>query len=115
MNPTREQMELAAKAAGIKGWWNDALGEYYYKRSGLSRRWLPHNDGDDSQRLQVKFGMTASVGCTTADACCWADKTKPMRIITKVLLFDPAIPDDDLRAMREAIFLVAVEIGRAMK
>ena len=75
----------------------------------------PLASGDDSQRLQVKLGMTASVGGTTVDACCWADKTKPMQIITKALLFDPAIPDDDLRAMREAIFLVAVEIGRAMK
>ena len=98
MNPTREQMELAAKAAGIKGWWNDALGEYYYKRSGLSRRWLPYDDGNDSQKLQAKLRIDVSWETEFAHAETWhGDHSQ----------------DDDLRAMKEAIFLVAVEIGRA--
>jgi hypothetical protein len=113
MNPTREQMELAAKAAGLKGWWNDALGEYYYKRSGLSRRWLPHDDGDDSQRLQVKLRIRIS-WLKDANSVS-ADNFTDTFLCAKYVDFNPAIPDDDLRAMREAIFLVAVEIGRAMK
>lgn len=107
MNPTREQMELAAKAAGIKGWWNDALGEYYYKRSGLSRRWLPYDDGNDSQKLQAKLRIDVSWGTEFAHAETWHGDH------SQVVTFNPAIPDDDLRAMKEAIFLVAVEIGRA--
>ena len=114
MTPTKEQMELAAKAYGIERLHFDATGTaFQVKGNVIGSSWRPLTSGDDSQRLQVKLGMTASVGGTTVDACCWADKTKPMQIITKALLFDPAIPDDDLRAMREAIFLVAVEVGRA--
>ena len=114
MTPTKEQMELAAKACGIERLHFDATGTaFQVKGNVIGSSWRPLTSGDDSQRLQVKLGMTASVGGTTVDACCWADKTKPMQIITKALLFDPAIPDDDLRAMRESIFLVAVEVGRA--
>ena len=118
MNPTREQMELAAKAAGLTISDYDEDGGDYYVRDGVTPHeyiWSPLTSSDDSQRLQVKLGMTASVGATTVDACCWTDREELTRTINKALLFDPAIPDDDLRAMREAIFLVAVEIGRAMK
>lgn len=111
MNPTREQMELAAKAAGIKGWWNDALGEYYYKRNGLSRRWLPHDDGDDSQKLQAKLRMATNFYCPDYH---YARARKFEGDDYCIAPFNPAIPDDDLRAMKEAIFLVAVEIGRAI-
>lgn len=118
MTPTKEQMELAARAAGIKQVkWHDALYCMYVLRPKKPKHdwveWTPLTSGDDSQRLQVKLGMTASVGATTVDACCWTDREELTRTINKALLFDPAIPDDDLRAMREAIFLVAVEIGRA--
>lgn len=117
MTPTRKQMELAARAAGIEGvWCIDSINpEGCFVAKGSVRAFNPLSNGKDSQRLQVKLGMTASVGATTVDACCWTDREELTRTINKALLFDPAIPDDDLRAMREAIFLVAVEIGRAMK
>ena len=106
MNPTREQMELAAKAAGYELSW--LWGEALIHVNDASISWNPLNNGDDSQRLQVKLRMTVSVGYNLAIAA--SDTTQN---ICKT--FNPAIPDDDLRAMREAIFLVAMEIGRAMK
>lgn len=115
MTPTKEQMELAAKAYGIERLHFDATGTaFQVKGNVIGSSWRPLTSGDDSQRLQVKLGMTASVGATTVDACCWTDREELTRTINKALLFDPAIPDDDLRAMREAIFLVAVEIGRVI-
>lgn len=117
MTPTKEQMELAARAAGIKQVkWHDALYCMYVLRPKKPKHdwveWTPLTSGDDSQRLQVKLRIDVD----------WATSSNYVSAITyandryknfESVEFNPASPDDDLRAMREAIFLVAVEIGRA--
>lgn len=73
----------------------------------------PLTSGDDSQRLQVQLRIDV-MWRRYKDAVYAAtglDGEKHNRTIN----FDPAIEGDDLRAMREAIFLVAVEIGKTMK
>ena len=71
----------------------------------------PLTSGDDSQRLQVKLRIDAEFDEGDADGNVFASHYAMG--LGKDVEFNPAIPDDDLRAMKEAIFLVAVEIGRA--
>ena len=108
MNPTLEQMELAAKAYGIERLHFDATGTaFQVKGNVIGSSWRPLTSGDDSQRLQVKLRIDVD----------WFDKRTSVQAWMEGFIAscipNPAIPDDDLRAMREAIFLVAVEIGRA--
>ena len=103
MTPTREQMELAAKAAGIE---RSVGGDLWSNARGML--WTPLASGDDSQRLQGKL----RIGLLIDGARVLASEG---RMSVLGVDFNPAIPDDDLRAMREVIFLVAVKIGRAMK
>lgn len=111
MTPTKEQMELAARAAGIKHI------ETLFPSLGLliTRTddpndwgyWAPLTSGNDSQRLQVKLRMSLDYqkvgGKHRWLAVC---RQSAWESTTKAICFNPAIPDDDLHAMREAIFLL---------
>ena len=114
MTPTLEQMELAAKSIGLVRHGSAFADTFLVKKtrenaSAYGVEWNPLTSGDDSQRLQVKLRIDVD----------WFDKRTSVQAWMEGFIVscipNPSIPDDDLRAMKEAIFLVAVEIGRAMK
>ena len=110
MTPTKEQMELAAKAAGYELSW--LWGEALIHVNDASISWSPLTSGDDSQRLQVKLRIDVewrNEFCVSAFVADGGYVAKMSHFEN----FDPTNQDDDMRSMREAIFLVAVEIGRA--
>lgn len=114
MTPTLEQMELAARAAGIEWFAFDLETQGLMRTQIPPALWNPLTSGDDSQRLQAKLRMSLDYqkvgGKHRWLAVC---RQSAWESTTKAICFNPAIPDDDLRAMKEAIFLVAVEVGRA--
>ena len=107
MTPTREQLELAAKAAGIEGWWTGS--DYCYRYIGnpnVPIPWQPWEYKPDSFDLMVAIGgghiayFQGKIHFYTEDemAC--------------VALADHN--NDKGLATMWAVFLCAVEIGRAM-
>ena len=114
MTPTREQMELAARATELP--LGDGVGEFHWSSphdclvrrnaNGTSQAWRPTLDGNDSQRLQVKLRIGVLI-----DGAKVISASTALKVVG--VDFNHAIEGDDLRAMQEAIFLVAVEIGSA--
>lgn len=97
-------LEYAAKACGA-----------VRENEGWSFWWNPRTDDGDSRRLAVKLRIDVKWGdnenyyVTTKTwryGKGWFDAKKS---------FNPAIEGDDLRACREAVFQVAVQIGKEMK
>ena len=115
----RELLELAAKAAGIDGWWSGA--DYCYGYNGNKNvpvPWRPLTDDGDALRLAVTCKLAVHV---------WHDEDSVS--VAKTLPFGFAPPDndtawsfhsahafnDDLNAaVRYAITRAAAEIGKAM-
>lgn len=91
----REQLELAAKAAGIEIKVSEVDGTTLYTRDSSVgwRIWNPRDDEGDALRLAVKI------------------KWVPSRIEFEKL----AVQDDPYAATRRAIVRAAAEIGRNMK
>jgi hypothetical protein len=113
MTPTREQLELAAKAAGIVPYSiNAETGAVKYKVPSATMAmqfssWFPTTSKSDSFDLMVACGINVQYGLTRVWAR-WADDmdicvSSPMSGGTKVE-----------QTTMWAIFLCAVEIGRAM-
>ena len=104
MNNDRELLELAAKAAGIKGAFFD-----YRDKFGLvlenGKTWNPLTDVGDALRLAVKLG-TDIVKLTKSVAV----KIDPM---SEYIYQDYG--DDPYAATRRAIVRAAAEIGKDMK
>ena len=105
----RELLELAAKAAGIE------ILYWAYERLHLmdGSRWEPLDDGNDSQDLQAR------IVCDVSMHEKWINVAQFKNIIGSAT-FAPetyynGTLEDRLRALREAIFKLAVEIGRGMK
>jgi len=102
MTPTREEYTLAAKAAGVE------ILYWAYERPYLmdGARWEPLDDADDSQDLQVRI---------EANIKYWPRHV----IVTKGCVGPISEHDGSLedrkRALREAIFKLAVEIGKGME
>jgi len=107
MTPTREEYEYAAKAAGIEIEW-----AYGYPRFPVPLPWKPLEDGDDSQDLQARIEADIEYTPIRVDARGYI-RTKqglvPVR--PRRVSYDGTL-EDRLRALREAIFRLAVEIGR---
>jgi hypothetical protein len=55
MKTDRELLELAAKAAGIDGWWEAPYLSFILRSGGV---WRPLTDDGDALRLAVKLGVT---------------------------------------------------------
>ena len=94
MTPTREQLELAAKAAGMN-----------QTESWLAYNWQPTTFKSDSFDLMVTCDIEPEFfdNCVTATAC--------------GVMWDEWLKDhnnDKQLATMWAVFLCAVEIGRAM-
>ena len=105
MNPTREQLELAAKAAGIKGWWSGSCYCYGYNgNQNVPIPWQPWEHKPDSFDLMVACRIEPEFfdNCVTATAL--------------GVMWDEWLKDhnnDKGLATMWAVFLCAVEIGRA--
>ena len=62
MKTDRELLELAAKAAGYKGFWDEAWKEYLIPdNKGDSRFWRPLADNGDTLRLAIKLCMDLNI------------------------------------------------------
>jgi hypothetical protein len=109
MTPTREQLELAAKAAGIViEDWNDANSPMYRGARGDWHVWRPATDKSDSRDLEVACEIELRYGRLGV----WAT-AKQGTIASEVQYYEDHNNDKGL-ATCAAVFLCVVEIGRAM-
>jgi hypothetical protein len=93
--PDRELLELAAKAAGVVGFWVDAGSNVGSDSEPVI--WNPLTDDGDALRLAVKLDLTVMIGA--------------VRDVSGRLFLDKS--EDDLEATRRAIVRAAAEIGRS--
>lgn len=100
----RELLELAAKAAGIKVFFDDEGDCYRVKASGNRAYWNPLTDDGDALRLAVRLRLV----CGFVDPNCWAE------LSGNYPHFEPSEPDP-LAATRRAIVRAAAGIGKEMK
>lgn len=104
MNNDREQLELAAKAAGIKGWWSGDDYCYAYKENlNVPVPWNPLTDDGDALRLAVKLGIHYRLYDNYISASFGNGE-----------VFCEEFNDAPYAATRRAIVRAAAEIGRAM-
>lgn len=103
----RELLELAAKAAGYAGHWDDA----WYKMSNGRTGWNPLTDDGDALRLAVKLRLRV---CTpTTDTDCALASNGDVAAYSEDDL-DVVEITDLYTATRRAIVRAAAEIGKAM-
>lgn len=93
----RELLELAAKAAGIKVFFDDEGDCYRVKASGNRACWNPLDDDGDALRLAVKLNRT-DIGALIMNYTTGAEYR-----------------DCPYSATRRAIVRAAAEIGKVMK
>ena len=107
MTPTREQLEFAAKAAGIViDHWSEHTGTPFVVYSEHEFHvWQPVTNKSDSFNLMVACGMDVDAGGTIVFSVVG-------KAMASVHLKD--YNDDKGLATMWAVFLCAVEIGRAM-
>lgn len=114
MSTDRELLELAAKAAGVNGEWDDAYSGIVTVRGADGQAfcvWNPLREDGCALRLAVKLGMNLALvpGRAFAVAACGFD----VNGVPQVEVVEPH-GDDALPATRRAIVRAAAEIGRAM-
>ena len=102
-------LEYAAKAAGIDG---QLEGDGWFINNADGLQWNPEEDEGDSRRLQMKLRIDMSWGKGVVRA---ERRSLDDEDIDTDVYFDPTIEGDDLRACREAVLAVAVQIGKEMK
>lgn len=110
----KELLELAAKAANVRGDYYKGIlnddyveGILYTREDGQQMVWNPLTDDGDALRLAVRIrSLVAPWG---AGASC------VVSIDNRVLVLEPHYGDDPERATRRAIVRAAAEIGRSMK
>lgn len=107
----REEMELAAKAAGLRhdGWHRDGGLAVWSGDAWVS--WDPRNDDGAALRLSVKLGLCVSHWPRHETPEVWAGYRASDRHSGNII--EP-YGSDPAAATREAIFQAAVEIGKAM-
>ena len=94
----RELLEMAAKAAGIRGEWSERGQCIVISEVGMSwENWRPLEDDGDALRLAVKLKLIVEVGS------CWLSKYGPV--------FGEDVLPDPLSATRRAIVRAAAAIG----
>lgn len=108
----RELLEWAAKAAGLNftrqnyaepGEFDDGWGMV----SGIGEYWNPRTDDGDSLRLAAALRLKITPGKHKGDGCTVESQRDGIAGCT-------AFRDDPREQMREAILIVAAEIGKAM-
>jgi hypothetical protein len=116
----RRLLELAARAAGIDGTWDDVESSIRYSvrpRGTTLDHWNPLYSGHEALRLAVKLNLRVSIecesaGCVTIEWSFDASGTPP------IIVVEPApAGGDDLYATCRAIVRAAAEItvARAKK
>ena len=107
----RELLELAAKAAGIPGYWAEDINEYITprnkyqtKRRGDYDIWSPPTDDGDALRLAVTLKLAISV---------WFDNTTVESDDAGTV--KEAHNGDPYAATRRAIVRAAAKIGKELK
>jgi len=109
MKPTREQLELAAKAAGIEGEIRQSSPDnYWFQPVGLKSPWRPHESKTDSFDLMVACLISPRFSWSGDSVIALTSRQVPP---LRVDFTDyPTVGD----AVMAAIFLCAVEIGRGL-
>lgn len=103
-----ELLELAAKAAGIRGKYNPVTDAFHLAEDqldpagGRRRWWNPLTSDGDALRLAVKLKMEVAVWC--CDTTVETDDTDSVRV---------PHGNDPYAATRRAIAIAAAEIGKA--
>jgi hypothetical protein len=110
MTPPRKQLELAAKAAGIEGWWSGSCYCYGYKgNQNVPIPWTPWETKYDSFNLMVALlARDFEIISNDKEVCvhCFYG-------CRGAALLEDHNNDKGLATMW-AVFLCAVEVGRAM-
>lgn len=102
----QQQMEYAAKAANIKGWWSSSYKAIQVDTAPLRNfvMWSPRTENGDAFRLMVTLGL--DIQRDKWDGQVYAGN---LDVLVKLPL-----GKDHAAATREAIFQAAVAIGKAM-
>jgi len=110
----RELLELAAKAAGINGWFIEddewlGTGITFTDENDCNQCWNPLTDDGDALRLAVKLEMEVNQSTSRVKA---PDRShvKPRYVVVPI-----EDDDDPYAATRRAIVRAAAEIGKEMK
>jgi len=104
----REMLELAARAAGYSFKWGK---DWHDKGAPLvdDKLWNPRHDNNDSFRLAARLKLQVAFGTFTDYEASAYEFGKP------AVHVETSSNTDMEAAAREAIFLMAVEIGKGMK
>ncbi len=104
----RKLLELAAKAAGYSFKWGK---DWHDKGAPLvdDKLWNPRHDNNDSFRLAARLKLQVAFGTFTDYEASAYEFGKP------AVHVETSSNTDMEAAAREAIFLMAVEIGKGMK
>lgn len=114
MTPTKEQYELAAKAAGIEIAWFAGAPNKLLKVGGLSydrEPWRPHEDRADAFSLLCALPRPG-LDVEKETVCVWYARFSDDKVRQGPTV--DVVADNIEAAAREAIFLCAVEVGRGM-
>lgn len=103
MNADRELLELAAKAAGIAGFYSGFWSCFLLEEGG---EWNPRTDDGDSFRLMVKLGMRVEVVLDLGMTCAFVPGAEQGYTV------DHEGDVDD--ATRLAILIAAAETGKTL-
>jgi hypothetical protein len=106
MTPTREQLELAAKAAGLLLKWGNLNAAYVKNEDGVLVRWNPTTSNSDSFDLMVACAIDLVFSKNVVTALCPYNSSGHAYFIHH--------NNDKQLATMWAVFLCAVELGRAM-
>lgn len=104
MNNDRELLQLAAKAAGISGQYDDCFNAIVY--GPHSQLWIPLTDDGDALRLAVKLGLLVHGSAADSTVFCQVGEC-PDAILEKA-------KPDPYAATRRAIVRAAASIGETM-
>ena len=100
---TREDYEMAAKAAGVDGWYEPGYLSFIKRGGGV---WRPPEDDGDALRLAVKLRIRFELHTR------WAYVAAFVNDVTG--RFEEATDADECAATRRAIFRAAIAIGKTM-
>lgn len=100
----REMLELAAKAAGVRGRYADGV-IWYRNPFGDEVGFNPAKDDGDALRLAVKLKL--NVDLAYGEECV-------VRVFNEAHFFNESTAQDPYAATRRAIVRAAAEIGKAM-
>lgn len=117
----RELLEMAAKAAGVNGWWSG--GDYCYaynNNPNVPVPWNPLTDDGDALRLAVKLGISLLPYPVYAEDARHSVIAKQRRKGDLLRESNPTevqeiYNNDPYAATRRAIVRAAAEIGRGME